>query len=47
MITCQLELKIEKNQLENPGIFKPISKNAAISQTKTKTHYGIKKDQKS
>ena len=43
MITCQLELEMERNQLGNFGVLKPISGNAVIGKAKAETQYGAKK----
>lgn len=42
MITRQLEQEMEKNQLENPGVLKATSGNAAIRKTRADTRYGAK-----
>ena len=42
MITRQLELEMERNQLGNPGVLKPISGNAAIGKAKAETRHGAK-----
>lgn len=42
-IMCQKELEIERNQLGNPGVFEPTSKNAGIQKATTDTCHGVKK----
>ncbi len=42
MITRQLELEMERTQLGNPGVLKPISGNAAIGKAKAETRHGAK-----
>lgn len=43
MISRQLKLEIERSQLENLEVLKPISGNTAIKKAKAKTRYVVKK----
>ncbi len=42
LITRQLELELERNQLGNPGVLKAISGNAAKWKAKAETRHGAK-----